>query len=127
MRRPATALMPKTLRLFRRYRTGDTLDVGSRLPNALGLYDMSGNVSELCWDWDELKHGTAPVTDPTGPLEGEIPPVTQLSTSTDPCRIDRGGDFNPAFLQDLRINTIYHYSRMPDDYSWMSGFRVVHR
>lgn len=46
-----------------------THDTGTRKPNSLGIYDMSGNVAEWCSDWFEQYPATAE-TDPKGPAAG---------------------------------------------------------
>lgn len=94
----------------------ETHAVGGKNPNALGLYDMSGNVAEWCWDLF-ANYPTTNQTNPTGPTTGYS-------------RIYRGGDSSRYYY-----NTIYWtLPDRKDDYATDTtdpndaryrGFRVV--
>ena len=48
-----------------------TQSVAAKLPNELGIYDMSGNVWERVQDWFGA-YSSEPLTNPTGPDSGDI-------------------------------------------------------
>ena len=100
----------------------EPLDViGSRKPNAWGLYDMHGNLYEWCLDW----YGSYPkgkASDPVGPKEGKR-------------RVARGGSYisgqGAEYLTDLP-GFIYRYLRSasrnnfrPDHIMRIHGIRLV--
>lgn len=87
--------------------------VGKKAPNELGIYDMSGNVSEWCHDWFYRSYyregtGAEPVYNPQGPIKGSN-------------RVIRGGNWNyPA--HDCRV--AFRRSKHPGVRDNYLGFRL---
>ncbi|MDR9860311.1 formylglycine-generating enzyme family protein [Treponema socranskii] len=83
---------------------GKTHAVGTKKSNSLGLYDMSGNVQEWCFDWAAALNvdGTTIEEDPCG---GPRPAVEE------PARITRGGSYYEVAYDCAvsRINWYYPY------------------
>ena len=83
--------------------------VGSKRANALGIYDMSGNVWEWCKDWYASSYVSYDTNNPVGPSSGGG-------------HVVRGGGWNSG-ASACRVADRFGYS--PDFRYYYLGFRVV--
>lgn len=94
-----------------------TSPVGSFAPNEYGLYDVVGNIAEMCWDtWDGLSGYT------TNTLFKPINPHGPEWTEGTSMYVVRGGHYGsslPGCLPTFRSFSFAH------DTNWFNGFRCA--
>jgi formylglycine-generating enzyme required for sulfatase activity len=88
--------------------SGSTHPVKCKAPNELGIYDMSGNVWEWCFDW-KGDYTAMEQTNPEGREEGTE-------------RINRGGAW---FSSERTCRLSNRNANLPNHKNMMLGFRIV--
>jgi formylglycine-generating enzyme required for sulfatase activity len=89
---------------------GQTHEVGSKLPNQLEIYNMSGNVFEWCNDWFSTDYYQSSSADnPTGPDNGST-------------RVRRGGSW---YYNALRSRCAFRGEDSPTISNGIIGFRLT--
>ena len=81
--------------------------VGTKKPNELGIYDMSGNVWECCSDW-KGEYSSETQANPTGPLSGRL-------------RVKRGGGYTDITSCRVSYRSIVSPKKRSEDL----GLRLV--
>jgi len=91
-----------------------THPVGTKEPNAFGLYDMLGNVLEWCWDWYDADYYST---------LGEVAVDPKGSNVRDAGKALRGGSYTN---DKLKCTVYYRWSHSPNvEGEFFMGFRVV--
>lgn len=80
---------------------------GGKRANALGIYDMSGNVEEWCWDWF-APYGSGRMTNYRGPVSGSL-------------KVKRGGSW---LDDDVQCTVSFRGSSSPKGKGSNLGFRI---
>ncbi len=96
-----------------------TSPVGSKLPNELQIYDLSGNVMEMTSCWNGA-YPVGPLVDFPGLARDQVP----YDAMSDPYRVVRGGN---RMQEAYWCSVFYKYGRHPYDSLSILGIRVVRR
>lgn len=103
---------PDEVGWFRENSSGKIRITGTKSPNSYGLFDMTGNVAEWCWDWYDANYIRSLPTfiNPNGPETGTLKTI-------------RGGGVNNG--EGRNLNILWREKGDPNRGYQYVGFRLV--